>query len=237
MKKNANQFLSFIFGFVFATVIFTSKQNICALGQKVFAYFCDDYKIEIDGSELKLMDGTRILNYGDRTYLSVRNIVESMGGTVKWNEANKTIEIRKPKSEVIEKIVEKTVKEPLDEKNIYNKLPLKLNKDGCSIKLTEIEKKDGLAYFYLDLKNNAGEDLILDFSNIKMSDGTQNYYASYSSSDDLENVLENTGKLEDQNLIFDVSNELKNEMTLSIPVKSANGSSYKKTFEFNIKTN
>ena len=111
------------------------------------------------------------------------------------------------------------------------------HKDGCSIKLIGFEKKDGLVYFYLDLKNNAGEDLIFDFSNIKMSDGTQNYYASYSSSDDLDNVLENTRKLEDQKLIFDVSDELKNEITLSIPVKSANGSSYQKNFEFNIKTN
>ena len=235
MKKNCC--LSFICGFAFAVIIFICKQDICALGQKVFAYFCDDYKIEIDGSELKLMDGTRILNYGDRTYVSVRDIAEAMGGTVKWNEENKIIEIRKPKAEVIEKIIEKAVKEPTDKKNIYNKLPLKLNKDGCSIKLTGFEKKDNMVYFYLDLRNKSGEDLILDFAEIKLSDGTKNYYASYSSSDNLEDVLENTGKIEDQKLIFDVSSDLKNEITLSIPVKSANGSSYQKTFEFNIKVN
>ena len=145
MKKNANQFLSFIFGFVFATVIFTSKQNICALGQKVFAYFCDDYKIEIDGSELKLMDGTRILNYGDRTYLSVRNIAESLGATVKWNEENKTISINKPKAEekIVEKTVEKIVEVPSNKKTNYQKLPIKLNKKSCMVQINGFEKKHG----------------------------------------------------------------------------------------------
>ena len=117
-----NKIKIFVMGFATAAIIFGSK-NIFALGQKVYAYFCDDYKIEINGLELKLMDGTRILNYGDRTYLSVRNISEALGATVKWDEANKTISINKPKPEekIVEKIVEKVVDVPRDKKTNYQK--------------------------------------------------------------------------------------------------------------------
>lgn len=229
-----NKIKIFVMGFVSAAIIFSSK-NIFALGQKVYAYFCDDYKIEIDGSELKLMDGTRILNYGDRTYLSVRNIAESLGATVKWNEGNKTISINKPKAEekIVEKTVEKIVEVPSDKKTNYQKLPLKLNKKSCIVQINGFEKKNGLAYVYLDVKNKSGESLNLNYEEAKIiSNGKE--YSSTLLTHNFGDAIENEDKLTDKSIIFEGTNDLEKEFTLQIPVTSANGSSYKETFEFNI---
>ena len=229
-----NKIKIFVMGFATAAIIFSSK-NIFALGQKVYAYFCDDYKIEIDGSELKLMDGTRILNYGDRTYLSVRNIAESLGATVKWNEENKTISINKPKAEekIVEKTVEKIVEVPSNKKTNYQKLPIKLNKKSCMVQINGFEKKDGFAYIYLDVKNKSGESLNVNYDEAKIiCNGKE--YSSSSLSHDFDDAIENEDKLTDKSIIFEDANDLEKEFILRIPVTSANGASYKETFEFNI---
>lgn len=230
-----NKIKIFVMGFVTAAIIFSSK-NIFALGQKVYAYFCDDYKIEINGLELKLMDGTRILNYGDRTYLSVRNISEALGATVKWDEANKTISINKPKPEekIVEKIVDKVVDVPRDKKTNYQKLPLKLNKKSCIIKINGVERKNSLCYIYLDVKNKSGESLNLNYDEVKIISRNGKEYSSTLLSHDFDDAIENEDKLTEKSIIFDKTDDLEKEFILKIPVTSASGASYKETFEFNI---
>ena len=96
-----------------------------------------------------------------------------------------------------------------------------------------LKKKDGLAYIYLDVKNKSGESLNVNYDEAKIiCNGKE--YSSSSLSHDFDDAIENEDKLTDKSIIFEDANDLEKEFILRIPVSSANGSSYKETFEFNI---
>jgi len=237
MNKNIKSYKAFLAGFLFAVVLFAGK-NIFALGMKVQAYLCDDYKIEVDGVEVKVPDGMRILNYIDRTYTPARLIAEEMGGTVKWDEASKTIKITKPKPKIVEKVIEKEVEVPVESKNnnYYQSLPVKLNKKDFSLEITGINIKDNLTYVYIDAENKTGEtvDILYDQAEIKSLDNNNIYLSNVMSSQDWGDSMQTDEKRNGKVMYFDGINKDNKKITLRIPVKSLFGDSYNEVFEYNI---
>ena len=225
---------SFATGFLIASIMF-GGYNVFGIGGKVEAYLKDDYKIEVDGIEIKRPDDMRILNFGDRTYTPTRLIAEAMNGKVEWDDATKTIKITKPEPEVVEKIVEKIVEVPSDSKINYQSVPLKLTKKDFTINVTGISIQDNLTYIYLDAENKTGEAIEVDFSNAKIKSESGNYSSNAMSATDWGNSLDTDEKREGRVMVFDKIADSDKEITLSIPIKSLVGSSVKETFDFNIK--
>ena len=236
-NKNNQTKKAFLAGFLFAVVLFAGK-DIFALGMKIQAYFCDDYKIEIDDVEVKLPYGMRILNYVDRTYTPVRLIAEEMGGTVKWDETTKTIKITKPKPKIVEKIIEKKIEVPVDSETknnyYYQNPPIKSSKKDFTLEITGINIKDNLTYVYIDAENKTGEavDVLYDQAEIK---GSVNVYLpNVMSAKDWGDSMQVSEKRKGKVMYFDKVNDEDKKITLRIPVKSLVGDSFNEIFEYNI---
>ncbi len=225
---------SFAIGFAIASGLFLST-NLFALGGKVQAYLCDTYKIEVDGMEIKLPDGMRILNYVDRTYTPARLIAEAMGGEVSWDDANKTIKIKKPAPKVVEKVVEKIVEVPSEDKKKFQRVPLKLNKRGFILEVTGIDTEDNLTYVYLDAENKSGEGVEVDYSNAKIKTDKGVYETNVMSGTDWGDSIDVGEKREGKVMVFSGIETSNKEIELTIPVKSIQTNNYDKVFEYDIK--
>lgn len=225
---------SFAVGFFAASILFCSYK-IFALGGKIQAYLCDNYKIEVDGIEIALPDGMRILNFGDRTYTPARLIAESMGGKVKWDDSRKTIEITKPAPKVVEKVVEKIVEVPSDSKIKYQTVPLKLTKKDFTLDITGISIRDNLTYIYLDAENKTGEAVEVNYENAKIKTDEGNYFSNSMSAVDWGNSMDTDEKREGKTMVFEKISDGEKEVTLSIPVKSLVNGNFNEVFEYNIK--
>lgn len=234
MDKNHQVKRGFLAGFVSAICLFAVR-DIFAVGMKVQAYLCDNYKIEVDGLEIEVPYGMRILNYVDRTYTPARLIAEAMGGTVEWDETNKAIKITKPKPRVIEKIVEKTIEVPQKTIKNHQTLPVKLNKKDFILEITGISTRDNLTYVYIDAENNSGEAVDVLYDMAKIQDLDNIYSANVMSSKDWGDSMQTDEKRKGKYMVFEKISDGTEEITLTIPVKSMLGDSFNETFEYNIK--
>ena len=226
---------SFVMGIALASTFFIGY-NAFAVGGKIEAYLKDDYKIEVDGIELKQPDDMRILNFCDRTYTPARLIAEAMDGKVEWDDATKTIKITKPEPKVVEKVVEKIVEVPVDPKVSYQSAPLKLTKSDFTMELTGISVKDNLTYVYLEVKNKAGEAVDLDFSNAKIKAESGEYKANIGvSANDWGQSIDVNEDKKSGVMAFEKIADSDKDITVSIPVKSVTKGSLDETFEYNVK--
>lgn len=148
-------------GLIIGIILSISTSVLAVANSAISAWLADYITFEFNGIKEKVPDGYSILIYQDRTYVPARFVAEKLGADVKWDDANKTVQITEKQKEVND--IEANDKNDNDQTTIptkvYYRLPYtRYDQDKIiTIKATEIG--DDYTRVYLSMENKATKPL------------------------------------------------------------------------------
>ena len=98
------------------------------------------HRIMLDGTVLELDENSHILNYNGRIYTPARLVAEALGAEVNWNDRALSVEIRSPKPEVVEVIVEKEVIVEVPRAREYDIIPTRVTKNDVTVRVVAMDR-------------------------------------------------------------------------------------------------
>lgn len=150
-----------ILGLIIGSTLTISTGVFADTSKLVSAYLADHIRFEFDGEYKSAPAEQSAIMYKDSVYVPARFVAENIGGEVKWDAQTRTVKIKSPEPEVIEKIVyvekedECKENEQKDEKKSSNYKTIPVTKTYTEMEVTAslIVREGNETRVYFSLEN------------------------------------------------------------------------------------